>query len=121
MRYLPRMDAQTAREMALDMPGTAEKDHHGRPSFSVKKKIYLTLWPEDHRAVMKLTVDQQAALHEEHPDAFAPAPNKWGRHGWTSVSMDHIRERLFRYAMDLAWRNVSPKWLVPTRQAPPKP
>jgi hypothetical protein len=114
------MDGQTARAMALDMPGTAEKQHFGRPSFSVKKKTYLTLWAEEQRAVMKLTLAQQAALCEEHPDAFAPVPHKLGKHGWTSVFMAHISERLFRYAMDLAWRNVAPKWLVPTRPLPPK-
>ncbi len=114
------MDNQTARAMALDMPGTAEKEHFGRPSYSVKKKTYMTLWTEENRAVMKLTVQQQTDLSEEHPDAFAPVQHKLGKHGWTNVFMDHISERLFRYAMDLAWRNVSPKWLIPTRQAPPK-
>lgn len=115
------MDAQTAREMALGMPGTAEKEHFGRPSYSVKKKIYMTLWIDDGRAVMKLTVDQQTNLHDEYPDAFAPVPNKWGDHGWTNVFYDNISERLFRYAMDLAWRNVAPKWIIPTREIPPKP
>jgi hypothetical protein len=115
------MDPQTARAMALDMPGTAEKDHHGRPSFSVKKKIYMTLWLAEDRAVMKFTAEQQATLCEGHPDAFAPVPNKWGQHGWTEVVMGHCGERVFRYALDLAWRNVSPKWLLPTRQAPPGP
>ncbi len=114
------MDIRSARAMSLDMPGTAEKEHFGRPSFSVKKKTYLTLWTDEERAVLKLTVAQQAAFCEEHPDAFSPLQTKLGKHGWTSVSMAHISERTFRYAMDLAWRNVAPKWLVPTRQAPPK-
>lgn len=114
------MDSQTARAMALDMPGTAENEHFGRPRFSVKKKTYLTLWSEEERAVIKLTPQQQAAFSEEHPDGFAPVPQKLGAHGWTSVYMAHVNERLFRYAMDLAWRNVAPKWLLPTRSAPPK-
>ena len=114
------MDSQTARAMALDMPGTAEKEHFGRPSYSVKKRTYLTLWAEEDRAVMKLTPAQQAALGEEHPDVFAPVQQKLGKHGWTNVHMAHTSERLFRYPMDLAWRNVAPKWLVPTRAAPPK-
>ena len=114
------MDSRNVRAMALDMPGTAEKEQFGRPSFSVKKKTYLTLWTDENRAVMKLTMAQQAAFCEEEPDAFSPVPTKLGTHGWTSVHMDHISEKLFRYAMDLAWRNVSPKWLIPTRQAPPK-
>ena len=113
------MDPRTVRAMALDMPGTAEKERHGRPSFSVKKKTYLTLWVEENRAVMKLTPEQQARLGEEHPDAFAPVQQKLGKHGWTSVFMAHTSERIFRYAVDLAWRNVAPKWLIPTRAAPP--
>lgn len=114
------MDAQALREIALDMPGTAVKDHFGRPAYSVKKKIYCTHWSEEHRAVLKLTREQQTILGEVHPDAFAPVPNKWGLHGWTNVELAHVSERTFRYALDLAWRNVSPKWLIPTREAPPK-
>lgn len=114
------MDSPTARAMALDMPGTAEKTYQGRPRFSVKKKTYLTLWSEEERAVMKLTPAQQAAFAEEHPDAFAPLEQKLGKYGWTSVHMAHLSERLFRYAVDLAWRNVAPKWLALTRAAPPK-
>jgi hypothetical protein len=106
--------------MALDMPGTAEKEHFGRPSYSVKKKTYLTVWPDEQRAVLKLTVQQQAAFGEEHPDTFTPVDTKLGKYGWTSVALDHVSERLFRYVMDLAWRNVAPKWLVPTRPAPPR-
>jgi len=105
--------------MALDMPGTAEKGQLGRQNFSVKKKTYMNVWTEEHRAVMKLTPAQQAAFCEAHPDAFVPG-QKLGKHGWTVVHMEHTSERLFRYAMDLAWRNVAPKWLVPTRPAPPK-
>ena len=113
------MDSLTAHAMALDMPGTAVKEHFGRPSYSVKKKTYLRVWPHENRSVMKLTPPQQATLGEEHPDAFSPTDGKLGKHGWTNVSMDHVGERLFRYAMDLAWRNVAPKWLIPTRLPPP--
>ncbi len=115
------MDAQTAREMALDMPGTAEKERFGRPSYSVKKKGYMTHWIEEDRAVMKLTLEQQTAFHEAYPDSFSPLSTKLGKYGWTNVYIHHLNERLFRYALDLAWRNAAPKWLTLTRQAPPKP
>ena len=115
------MDFETAREIALQMPGTLEKEHWGKPSYSVKKKIFLTLWLEEGRAVLKLTPEQQAELGAEHPDAFAPVPNKWGRHGWTNLFMDACSAHLFRYATDLAWRNVAPKWILPTREMPPRP
>ncbi|MBL7944827.1 MAG: MmcQ/YjbR family DNA-binding protein [Flavobacteriales bacterium] len=114
------MEATLVRAMALDMPGTAEKDHFGKPAFSVKKKIYCTWWVMEERAVLKLTREQQATLSEEQPDAYRPLPNKWGLHGWTNVDLGTVGERSFRYALDLAWRNVAPKWLIPTRLAPPK-
>lgn len=114
------MDGRSANEMALDMPGTAKKEHFGRPSYSVKKKTYLKLSEEEGLAVVKLTRDQQAAFGAEYPDAFAPVNTNLGKHGWTSVSLDHVGERTFRYVVDLAWRNVAPKWLIATRQAPPK-
>lgn len=106
--------------MALDMPGTAWKEAHGRPVYSVKKKTYLTVWSYEGRAVLKLTVDQQARLCEEHPDAFSPLHTALGKHGWTVVALDPVGDRLFRYVVDLAWRNVAPKWLLPTRVAPPR-
>ncbi|MBK8498548.1 MAG: MmcQ/YjbR family DNA-binding protein [Flavobacteriales bacterium] len=123
------MDSQTARAMALHVIARQWAWREGplwttvgggAELYSVKKRTYLTLWVEEHRAVMKLTPEQQALLGEEHPDAFAPIEQKLGKHGWTSVFMAHTSERLFRYAMDLAWRNVAPKWLIPTRAAPPK-
>ncbi len=117
--YLVPMDSRTVRAMALDMPGTAEKGHFGRQNFSVKKKTYMNLWTDDDRVVMKLTPTQQAAFCEEYPEVFVPA-QKLGTHGWTVVELADVNERLFRYAADLAWRNVAPKWLIATRPAPPK-
>lgn len=114
------MDPRTVRAMALDMPGTAEKEHHGRPSFSVKKKIFLTLWADEGRAVLKLVPEQQSLLCAEFPDDLAPVPNNWGRHGWTNAFLEHMPERRLRYFVDLAWRNVAPKWILPTRLPPPK-
>ncbi len=113
------MDSPIARAMALDMPGTAEKSQFGRQNFSVKKKTYLNLWTEEEQAEIKLTPAQQADYCDSYPDAFR-AGQRLGKHGWTVVELAHISEHLFRYVMDLAWRNVAPKWLIPTRAAPPK-
>lgn len=111
-------DPATVRELALDQPGTLEQEHFGRPSYSVKKKIYLTLWIDEGRAVIKLTPEQQIDMCEEFPRSFSPVPNKWGKHGWTSVSLADTSPEVLRSAMDTAWRNVSPKWLLPTRAKP---
>ena len=111
------MDAGTAREMALDMPGTLEKVRYGRPNFSVKN---MNLWLDEGRAVIKLSVGQQETWNDEDPDHFTPLPGRLGKLGWTNVFLGTIEERRFRFVVDLAWRNVAPKWLILTRQAPPK-
>ncbi|HRH70114.1 MAG TPA: MmcQ/YjbR family DNA-binding protein [Flavobacteriales bacterium] len=114
------MDTRIVRAMALDMPGTAAKENFGRPVFSVKKKTYLTVWAEEQRVVLKLTPAQQAQYCADAPDHFRPVRTKLGKYGWTEVQLDSISERTVRYVIDLAWRNVAPKWLIPTRQPPPK-
>ncbi len=114
------MDPRIVRPMALDMPGTAVKDHFGRLDFSVKKKTYITVWVDEERAVMKLTLAQQAQYCAEEPDHFKPVATKLGKYGWTEVQLDNINERLLRYVIDLAWRTVAPKWLILTRTPPPK-
>ncbi|MFN6176031.1 MAG: MmcQ/YjbR family DNA-binding protein [Flavobacteriales bacterium] len=114
------MDEQLIRPLALELPGALEQDHFGKPAFSVKKKIFCTWWVHEERAVIKLTPEQQAEWCAELPDAFAPLPNKWGQHGWTNVYLPVVNERTMRHILDRAWRNVCPKWLLPTRQVPPK-
>jgi hypothetical protein len=40
------------RELAVALPQTTERDHHGQPSFRVADEIFATLWDEGHMSVM---------------------------------------------------------------------
>ncbi len=64
------------RELALALPETVERDHHGRPSFRVAGKIFATLWDEGHMNVM---LDEAGILTavQAHPDACAEF--HWGQ------------------------------------------
>jgi hypothetical protein len=46
------MSPDDARRLALALPDATEQDHHGRPSFRVRGKIFATLWDERHMNVM---------------------------------------------------------------------
>jgi hypothetical protein len=46
------LSAEQVRRLALAHPGASEQDHHGRPSFRVAKRIFATLWDEQHVNVM---------------------------------------------------------------------
>ena len=70
------LDTDEARELALSLPDATEQDHHGRPSFRVRGKIFATLWDGEHMNVM---LDEPGILTavEAHPDRCAPV--HWGK------------------------------------------
>jgi hypothetical protein len=57
---------ENARQIALALPDAVEQDHHGRPSFRVKGKIFATLWAPGRMNVM---VDATGIIDavEAHP------------------------------------------------------
>jgi hypothetical protein len=78
----------------------------------VRGKIFVTLWPDERRAVLKLPRAEQSALVMLDPDAFAPVPGAWGERGWTSVFLDRVGREVFQRALRTAWRAVAPKRLA---------
>ncbi|MBK9700287.1 MAG: MmcQ/YjbR family DNA-binding protein [Flavobacteriales bacterium] len=102
------MDAATARDRLLALPGVTEHDHFGRPAYratTAKGKpstIFLTLWLDDQRAVLLLDVEQQTELHAQHPQVFFPVPNKWGAKGATFVDLARTDDRLFTLGVQQA-------------------
>jgi hypothetical protein len=105
------MDVGAARTLALSLPEAEEHDHRGHPSFRVGKRIFATLWPEERRAVLKLSPDDQGALISLMPDCFSPIPGGWGRQGWTNVALEHITSEEFEEALRTAWLQVAPRRL----------
>lgn len=101
------MDGETARRVALAMPGAEEKSHFGNADFRVRNKIFMSL-PDPGRAVVKLTREQQEVLCGAEPAIFVPVKGGWGRQGWTSVMLAQSDETTLRSAIRQAWLNVAP-------------
>jgi hypothetical protein len=70
------MTADDARRLALSLPETVERDHHGRPSFRVARKIFATLWDQDHMNVMLDEGGVRTAV-QDHPDVCSEV--MWGK------------------------------------------
>jgi hypothetical protein len=104
----------SARRLALALPEAVEQDHHGRPSFRVRGRIFATLHVADKRMVVKLTPGDQALRLETQPEVFSAVPS-WGHQGWTFVALDAIGAADLKATLDLAWRGVAPKRLVSNR------
>lgn len=109
------MDSATARKLVMGIPGVTEHDHFGKGAYrgttakGKPSKIFMTLWVEEHRAVLLLTVDQQADLHSRHPQVYFPVPNKWGDSGATFVELKKAAEKLFREGLRMALENAGAK------------
>ena len=100
------------RRIAVSLPETEEREHWGRPSFRVKGKIFVTLWPEELRAVLRLSPDIQHELVEEEPEVYSPVAGAWGKRGYTNVQLEQIGAKEFTTVVKLAWREVAPKRLL---------
>jgi hypothetical protein len=99
-----------ARELALALPEAVEQDHHGRPSFRVAKKIFATLWDENHVNVM---LDEGGILTAIDAEPNACAEVWWGKR-LTAVRVD-LRRADPSFLADLlaeAWEIRAPKRLL---------
>ncbi len=103
------------RRFALSLPEVTEQDHWGRPSFRVNKRIFATLWPDDGKAMIKLTPDQQDELVEAHPAVMSPVPGGWGLQGATFVRLTGkgaAKVSLLKSSLLIAWKNAASKSLI---------
>ena len=64
------------RRLALSLPGSAEQDHHGKPSFRVRGKIFATL-PDEGR--LNVMVDECAVRWAVGAEPVACEELWWGR------------------------------------------
>jgi len=110
------MTPDDVRRLALALPEARESTHMNRPDFRVRSKIFATLHPDEQRAVVKLTSEDQRIRVDAEPLVFAPVSGKWGLQGWTSIELAHTDEMTLKSALLAAWNAVAPRSLV-TRAA----
>lgn len=101
---------RSVRSLALSLPEAEEHEHWGRPSFRVRKKIFATLWEDEQRAVLKLSLDEQDAFVRSHPETFSAG--SWSHQGWTNVDLRKVDAKLFRELLVASWRRLAGKRLA---------
>jgi hypothetical protein len=89
------------RALALGLPGATEQDHHGRPSFRVRGKIFATLWDATTLNVMAPDELIRAAV-STWPDRCAL--RYWGtRLAAVQIDLERADEELVRDLLQAAW------------------
>ena len=102
------------RRIALALPQAYEADHHGIPSFRVRKRIFCTVHLDRPRIVLKLDREVQLDMIAAHPGVVEPCDYQ-PQHGWTFVWFEQADTSALVILLRLAWSAVAPKRLV---QAP---
>lgn len=103
------VDIETAREIALSLPGTIEGDHFGMPSFKVNNRIIATLWIKEGRMMIKLPLIEQAMFSSFDKDIIYPVPNKYGGMGCTFFELSFISPEMLGDGLRTAWQNIIDK------------
>jgi hypothetical protein len=101
------MTPEQFRRLAVSSPGAEEHAHHHHPDFRIGGKIFATMgFPDETRAMVKLTPEQQAEFTHDYPEVFSPASGKWGEQGCTSVALRKATKAIMQPALETARQNA---------------
>ncbi|MGH8229177.1 MAG: MmcQ/YjbR family DNA-binding protein [Steroidobacteraceae bacterium] len=107
------MTPEMFRELAVQLPGVIEGEHHAHAYFRVGRKIFATLgYPTVEFATILLTPQEQASFVQAEPASFAPVPGGWGRKGSTHVRLKSSDLLAVSQALRAAWKRRAPKRLA---------
>jgi hypothetical protein len=110
--------ADEARALALSLPEATEQDHHGRPSFRVRDRIFATLWTDTAMNVMAGEARILMAV-DEAPDVCSEV--HWGaRLAAVRVELPDVEPVLLEDLLATAWARKAPKALVAAAGLPPR-
>jgi hypothetical protein len=100
---------ETARQMALALPGTEEKPHFDIPSFRVNNKIFATLHTKTNRVMVKLSLVEQSVFCAIDKTIIYAVPGGWGAKGATFVELKKVKKDILQDALQHAWQHIAPK------------
>jgi hypothetical protein len=103
---------ETVKKLLQQLPEIEELPHFDKTSFRVAKKIVATYDQSLNRLCIKLSEIDQNVFSSFDPTVFYPVPNKWGKQGWTFVSLATVDEGMLKDALTQAYCEVAPKKLA---------
>jgi hypothetical protein len=114
------MTPEQFRRLAVNSPGAEEHQHHHHPDFRIGGKIFATMgFPDETRAMVKLTPEQQVEFVHDYPEVFSACTGKWGEQGATSIDLRKARKAVIQRALEAGRQNAQRAALAATRRARP--
>jgi hypothetical protein len=115
------ISVQGVRDLALALPGAAEADHWGNPSFRVRGKIFATA-PDAMRLNVMIDPFEVDGVVRENPETCSEL--WWGKEvRGVQVSLRKASRELVAALLESAWRRRAPRSLggSPGYQNLPRP
>lgn len=116
----PAIPLARVRELALALPGTAERLSHGSPGFHIEKGKFFAYFWHDHHSDGETTCivktsgrEEQEQLIEMDPD-FYFSPPYLGPSGWIAMRLDRAGADWDRVGdrIAISWEMVAPRRLL---------
>jgi hypothetical protein len=101
------ISVSSVRGLALALPGSAEADHWGNPSFRVRGRIFATMPDAKHLNVMIDPYDVDAVVQE---NSGICSQLWWGKEvRGVQVSLPKTSRKLVAVLLESAWRRKAPR------------
>jgi hypothetical protein len=106
------VDIETFCQLVFSLPEVTEAPHFEKISFRINKKIFATLDVKNNTAAVKLSAIDQDVFSAFDSTVVYPVPNKWGKQGWTIISLQTVREDMLTDILKTAYIETAPKKLA---------
>ena len=101
----------TVRTIAMALPGTTEKPCYGTQAWYVKGKLFARMLDDDASVVVKVDMDERAALLQDDPKVYELTPHY---EAWPMVivRLGKVRAADLEERLVEAWRYCAPAKLL---------
>jgi hypothetical protein len=99
---------ETAREIALRLPGVEEATSYGTPAFRVRKKLLARLHQDGEALVVRADFDAREALLRAKPRSFF-VTDHYRAHPWVLVRLSAVTRTDLSDVLTQAWRDCAPR------------
>ena len=102
---------ETARQIAMTLPGVEESTSYGTPACKVKGKLFMRRHQDGESLVVRIDLAERESLMEADPETFY-ITDHYLNYPWILVRLARVREDQLSELLRQAWRLVAPRRLV---------
>src|SRR6478752_6568508 len=107
---------ETARELALALPGAEESTSYGTPAFKVRGKLFVRLHQSGESLVVGIDENDRALRMKADPETYF-ITDHYLAYPWMLVRLSLVQEDDLRELLEDSWRRAAPQSLIDSYDA----